>query len=333
MSGLIAPDQLILLWAAPVLLGFYFWAFARRRVAARRLGRMEMVSRLVPARLRARRAISAMLVILATIALVTGLARPRGAPIEQSATVSGRDVAFVVDVSRSMLATDVSPSRLDRCKVWIKDVLASLDGDRAALVAFAGAASIKSPLTLDRSFLEMQVEDLSPASVARGGSLIGDAIRKTINEVFAEETARHRDIILFTDGEDQESFPVEAARTAAEKGIRIICIGIGSDTTGAPVPGPSDRPSPVYMTHRGERVLTRLDASTLAEIASASAGGVFLNVGTGTIELDRVYADLAASLPKAEIRVDTTTTYEELFQLPLLLAFALLTLEVLFRDR
>lgn len=333
MTGLVAPDNLDLLWLAPALLALLVWASLRRRAIARSIGRVEMIGRLVPASLAWRRAVSATLVLLSCVAIVAGLARPRGEPIEQSATVSGRDVAFVVDVSRSMLATDVSPTRLDRCKVWMKDVLDTLDGDRAALVAFAGTASIKCPLTLDRTFLEMQIDDLAPGSVARGGSLIGDAIRKAVNEVFAQDSTRHRDIILFTDGEDQESFPVEAARAAAEKGIRIIAIGIGSDTTGSPVPAPTDRPNPEYLSHRGERVVSRLNPTTLAEIATASAGGVFLNVGTGTIELDRVYADLARHLPTSEIRVDSTTAFEEIFQIPLLIAFVLLALEGLIRDR
>lgn len=333
MTGFTSPESLELLWLLVPVVGLFVWAAWRRRSMLRRLGDLALVARLLPPGLRWRRATSACLILGAVACVVVAIARPRGEPLEQAATVSGRDVAFIVDVSRSMLATDVSPTRLDRCKLWIKDVLNSLDGDRAALVAFAGSTSIKCPLTLDRTFLEMQLDDLSPSSVARGGSLIGDAIRKTVNEVFAEESGRHRDILLFTDGEDQESYPVEAARAAAERGIRIITIGIGSDTAGSLVPGASDRPNPGYMTHEGQRVVSRMDPKTLSEIATASAGGAYLNVGTGTIELDRVYADLAANLPKAEIVVDKTTTYEELFQSPLLLAFALLALEALIRDR
>lgn len=333
MTGFTSPANLELLWLVVPVICLFAWAAWRRRVLLSRMGDISLIDRLVPPRLRLRRAISALLTAAAVACIAVAMARPRGEPLEQKATVSGRDVAFLVDVSRSMLATDVAPSRLERSKLWIKDVLATLDGDRAALVAFAGTASIKCPLTLDRSFLEMQIDDLSPASVSRGGSLIGDAIRKTVNEVFMEESARHRDIIIFTDGEDQESFPVEAARVAAERGIRIITIGLGSDTSGAPVPAPSDRPNAGFMTHEGKRVMSRLDAKILSDIATASAGGAFLNVGTGTIELDRVYADLAANLPKAEIVVDKATTYEELFQAPLLLAFILLALEAFIRDR
>lgn len=333
MTGFTSPHNLDLLWLVVPVIVLFTWAAWRRRVLLSRMGDIDLISRLVPPRLRLRRMACATLTVAAVACIAVAMARPRGEPLEQTATVSGRDVAFLVDVSRSMLATDVAPSRLERSKLWIKDVLATLDGDRAALVAFAGTASIKCPLTLDRSFLEMQIDDLSPASVSRGGSLIGDAIRKTVNEVFMEESARHRDIIIFTDGEDQDSFPVEAARVAAERGIRIITIGLGSDTSGAPVPAPSDRPNAGFMVHDGKRVMSRLDAKVLSDIATASAGGAFLNVGTGTIELDRVYADLAANLPKAEIVVDKTTTYEELFQAPLLLAFILLALEAFIRDR
>jgi Ca-activated chloride channel family protein len=333
MTGFSSPEKLELLWVIVPIACLFAWAAWRKRTLLSRMGDVALIGRLIPPGLRLRRAVSAALIIASVACIAIAAARPRGEPLEQTATVSGRDVAFLVDVSRSMLATDVAPTRLERSKLWIKDVLNTLDGDRAALVAFAGTASIKCPLTLDRAFLEMQIDDLSPSSVSRGGSLIGDAIRKTVNEVFMEETARHRDIIIFTDGEDQESFPVEAARAAAERGVRIITIGIGSDTTGAPVPAASDRPNPGFMTHQGERVMSRLDAKVLSDIATASAGGAFLNVGTGNIELDRVYADLAANLPKAEIVVDKTTVYEELFQAPLLLAFLLLALEAFIRDR
>lgn len=333
MTGFLSPESFDLMWLLAPATCLFAWAAWRRRAALRRLGDLSLVAKLIPRGLRWRRVLSASLVMGAIACVVTAIARPRGEPLEQTSTVSGRDIAFVVDVSRSMLATDVAPNRLERCKVWIKDVIDSVDGDRTALVAFAGSPTIKCPLTLDRTFLEMQLDDLSPTSVARGGSLVGDAIRKTVNEVFAGDSTRHRDILLFTDGEDQESFPVEAAREAAEKGVRIITIGIGSDTTGAPVPGPSDRPNPGFVTHQGQRVMSRMDSKTLSEIATASAGGAHLNVGTGTIALDRVYADLTANLPKAEIVVDKTTTYEELFQTPLLIAFALLALEALIRDR
>lgn len=328
-----APDQFELLWLLIPIALLFAWASWRRRVAMRRIGDASLLRRLSPIGLKRRRVASAALTLAATACIVTALARPRGNPIEQEATASGRDVVFLVDVSRSMLASDVAPNRLERCKIWIRDVLSTLENDRVALVAFAGSASVKCPLTLDRAFFLMQLEDLSPRSVPRGGSMIGDAIRKTTGEVFAEESTRHKDILLFTDGEDQESFPVQAAELAARMNIRIITIGIGSESAGSPVPADRERPNPEFITHNGQRVVSRLMPRALADIAAASAGGAFLNVGTGNVNLDRVYADLAANAPREELVVDKTTVFEELFQGPLLLAFVLLALEVIIRDR
>ncbi len=333
MTSFGAPDQLELLWVVLAVVALVQWAAWRRRVALRRIGDPSLLKRLAPTGLKRRRVASAVLLASAIACIAVGLARPRGSSIDQETTASGRDIVFVVDVSRSMLATDVAPNRLERCKVWIKDMLATLENDRVALVAFAGGASVKCPLTLDRAFFLMQLEDLSPRSVPRGGSMIGDAIRKTVNEVYAEQSSRHKDIMLFTDGEDQESFPVQAAEVAALRNIRIIAIGLGSETAGAPVPADRERPSPEYVTHGGQRVVSRLMPKALADIAAASAGGVFLNVGTGNISLDRVYADLTANAPREEIVADKAKVYEELFQAPLLLAFILLAVEVLIRDR
>ncbi|MBX3316918.1 MAG: VWA domain-containing protein [Phycisphaeraceae bacterium] len=333
MTPLGAPEHLSLLMLVPAILLLFFWAAWRRHTALRRMGDVSLVRRIVPAGLKRRRFASLILVSGAVVCLAVAMARPRGEPIEQETTASGKDIVFVIDVSRSMLAQDLVPNRLERTKLWIKDMLATLQGDRVALVAFAGSASVKCPLTLDRAFFLMQLEDLSPRSVPRGGSLIGDAIRKTVNEVFVEQSGRHKDILLFTDGEDQESFPIQAAEVAAARGIRIITIGIGSESDGAPIPSESDRGNPEFVTYGGQRVYSRLMPRLLADIASASAGGVFLSVGTGDLQLDRVYRDLSQSTRNEEIIADKTTTYEELFQIPLIAAFLLLLLEVLVRDR
>jgi Ca-activated chloride channel family protein len=260
--------------------------------------------------------------------LVFALLRPQWNPREEEVAIRGRDVVFLVDVSRSMLAQDLAPSRLGRAKLWINDVANSLKGDRVALVAFAGASVIKCPLTLDYGFFRMTVDELSPASVPRGGTLIGDALRKTLSDVFDTAEGRGRDVILITDGEDQESYPAQAAEQAGKQGVRIIAIGIGSES-GSLVPGQGS----TMLTYEGEKVRSKLDAATLARVASASNGGVFFNVGTGTIDLERVYQDLIASAEKSELGKQSTLRYDEKFQLFLGASITCLMLEVFFRAR
>lgn len=275
---------------------------------------------------------------LAGLALViVGLARPAYDPQPRKVRQSGRDVVFVLDVSRSMLASDIRPSRLARAKLALGDVLDAVEGDRVGIVAFAGAAVTRCPLTNDYAFARMVLDELSPDSIMRGGTAIGDAIRTATILLKPDDPgapARTRDIILITDGEDHESDPLAAAREAGEAGIRIIAIGLGSESVGAPVPAPElDDPrqrssGTDYLQYQGERVQSRLDARTMGRIAEAAAeGSVFLNVGTGNIELDRVYKQLASRAAAETGELVEAVQYTEAFQAALLAALSLLVVE------
>src|SRR5690606_9702858 len=142
------------------------------------------------------------------------------------------------------------------------------------------------PLTSDYSFLRMMLDDLSTDSVSRGGSLIGDAIRRTLADLIpTEDDGRFRDIILITDGEDHDSFPVEAAQEAADRNVRLIVIGIGDHESGTPIPIIDERGRRTFLQHEGETVRSRLGEDQLRRIAAASRNGVYLPVRTGTIDL------------------------------------------------
>ena len=323
------PQWLALLLLAPTAM-LALWLSDRRR----RAGLTRFVGDTALGRLPRRSATWARagMVAIGAGSLAIAAARPQSDPVTEQVAVRGRDLVFVIDVSRSMLSRDVAPDRLERTKLWINDLVNTLGGDRVGLVAFAGVPVVKCPLTLDHGFFRMELEELSPASAPRGGTLIGDAIRKAMSDVFEPGRGRHRDIILFTDGEDQGSFPVEAAKAAGEAGVRIIAIGIGSELEGAFVPAEqtaTDR----YVEHEGSRVRSKLDGTTLAAIAQAAreAGGrgVFLNVGTGTIDLDTVYRDLIASAERTETSQLASVSYRELFPLFLGVALACLALETL----
>jgi Ca-activated chloride channel family protein len=323
-----APEWLPALVLVPVLVLLLSWGLVRRRKALREFaGRTPSATE--PSA--ARGWLKVALVGISLTCLVLALSRPQTDPQEEQVTLRGRDIVFLLDVSRSMLSKDVSPSRMERSKLWINDLTNSLSGDRIGLVAFAGASVVKCPLTLDYGFFRMALDELSPRSVPRGGTLIGDAIRKTMSDVLDPSPSRFRDIILITDGEDHESFPAQAAAEAGAKGIRIITIGIGSDSEGSLVPSDTASPdarvtqgSNGYVEHDGIRVRSKLDTSTLAHIAAASAGGVFLNVGTGTIDLEKVYQDLIATADKNEVETKVIVNYRELF--PWLLGAALIGL-------
>lgn len=322
-----SPGLLLMLSAVPFVGSLLWLAFMRqRRGLAVFAGATPMGTR--PS---ARRALTKITLTCGAASLmVLAVARPQADPIEEDATLRGRDIVFLVDVSRSMLARDVVPSRLERARLWISDLTATLRSDRVALVAFAGVPVVKCPLTLDYPFFRLALEELTTASSPRGGTLIGDAIRKALSDVFEPGPARYRDIILITDGEDQGSFPVEAAKRAGELGVRIIALGIGGELEGSPVPA-GEGAGAGFVTQDGREVRSRLDSGTLAQITLAAAqargdagGGVFLNVGTGTIDLDTVYQDLIAGAEQRETRSGANVVYRELY--PYFLGLALLCL-------
>lgn len=329
------PHWLLWLWAVPALALILWLSAQARRRALGRLAEPRLYNRLGLATRGLRRRLAAPLCLLALALTAAGLARPQFSPKPREVTRQGRDVVFLIDVSRSMLARDLVPSRLERAKLWIRDLVGSIEGDRVSLVAFAGAAVVKCPLTLDYGFFALSLEELTPDSVPRGGTNVGDAIRKVMSDVLAADPdapSNHRDIILITDGEDQESLPIDAAADAGRAGVRIIALGLGSDQSGATIPlegGGRDR----TVTHDGQEVQSRQDSRTLAQIAGASSGGVYLNVGTGTIDLDRVYADLVRSAERGITSESTAMKYDEGFQWLLLPALLLLVTETLLRDR
>lgn len=285
----------------------------------------------------ARRWLRAALMLAAAVLLGAAAARPQYDPVPVETERRGREVVFLVDVSRSMLAEDLAPNRLARAKLWIEDLVATLGGDRVGLVAFAGAASVKSPLTIDRGFFRMQLSELGPDSAPRGGTLLGDAIRKTLAEVFpVDEDGRSegdafRDIVLITDGDDQESFPLEAAQAARARGIRLIVLGLGASGEGAVVPAEGDGGG--VMMYEGAPVRSSRNDELLAAMATATPGGRYFDVGTGNIDLERVYSDLVRSAEQTAFGRAESLRWRELYQWPLLAAVLLLIAESLVGDR
>jgi len=208
-----------------------------------------------------------------------------------------------------------------------------LQGDRVGLIAFAGTAVIKCPLTLDYGFFRMMLKNIAPESVSRGGTMIGDALRTALDQVFDDAENQYKDIILITDGEDHDSFPKEAAAEAGERGIRLIAIGIGDENEGRRIPVTDESGNRTFLKYKGQEVWTRLDADTLRQMVNATPGGRYLNVATGTIDLGDVYMKLVASAEKKALQSETVKRYEEKFQIFLAVMMGLLVLEMLISER
>lgn len=337
MIHLGAPDWIHAVWLVPaaVLAGAHTLGAQGR--ARRRFADEAMLEAIMPPPRIWASGVKIALLAVGMAGLVIALTQPQWNKREIPVTRRGREVVFVVDVSRSMLAQDLAPNRLDRAKLWIRDLTSVLDGDSVGLVAFAGASVVKCPLTRDVGFFELALDELTPESAPRGGTMIGDAIRKAVTRVFelspkdAAEAGSFRDLVLITDGEDQGSLPVAAAETAAAAGVRIIAIGLGSDTRGTPVPDP-DRPGE-FLTYEGQQVRSTLDSKTLAEVAKATPGGVYLHVGTGNIALDEVYRDLIRSAEQTTLETSSVTEYQQMFWIFLAIGLACLFVEPMLEDQ
>jgi len=303
-------DALGLLWIVPVLVLLYAWAGMGRKRALAAFVDSELLGRVRLTASPRNRRWKAALVVAAVALVAVSLARPAWNPKPQTVERRGRDIVFLLDVSRSMLAEDLAPNRLERAKIAIKDLVDRLEGDRVALVAFAGTAVLKCPLTLDYGFFEMILDGLDPSSVSRGGTMIGDAIRRALDDAYDDQERKYKDIILITDGEDHDSFPVEAAGEAGRRGVRIIAVGLGDGAQGKRIPVTDERGNRSFLTYEGREVWSRLDAETLRKIVNATPGGRYLNVSTGTIDLGAVYANLIAGEEKREIESLTVKLYE-----------------------
>lgn len=309
----------------PVIL----WSFWRKQKMQRQFAETDLLKKINKSVSGSRQIFKSFLLIAAFTAIVIALTRPAWNPTPRDVKRKGRDVVILLDTSRSMLAEDIKPNRLERAKLAIGDLMETIRGDRIGIITFAGSATIKCPLTQDYAFVRMALDQITTESTPKGGTNVGDAIRKAAAEVFDEQVREYKDIILITDCDDQEeSFPVQAAEKAGEKGIRIIAVGLGNADQGAriPISGPNGTKS--FLKYQGKEVWTKLDEQTLRQIATATVGGAYIPVQTGTFDLGQIYVDLVISADKRELESTTILEYDEKFQIFLTLALILIVSEV-----
>ena len=328
-------DRLLwLLFIVPVILvPVYIWCFWRKVQTLRILASTDMLKRINVSVSLKKQVFKAFLLISAFVLIVIALTRPRWNPQVQKIKRQGRDVCILLDTSRSMLAEDIKPSRLERSKIAIRDLMETLQGDRVAIVTFAGNATVKCPLTQDYAFVRMVLADISTESTSRGGTMIGDAIRKATEDVFDRQSREYKDIILITDGEehkDYESFAVQAAEKAAYEGIRIIAIGLGNENEGSRIPITGPNGEKTFLKYKGEEVWSKLGGDLLRNIVYVTDGGKYLAVEPGTtLDLGQIYEGLIVSAERRQLESTTMMRYEEKFHIFLALGLALIVWEYL----
>jgi Ca-activated chloride channel family protein len=322
-----SPASLWLLLLLPVLAALLVGALIARRRLLRRFVEAPLADRLTRHVTPGRRYLKAGLLWAGVLFLILALAGPQFGARTRVEEQRGIDVVVALDVSRSMLAEDVKPSRLARARDQINRLLDGLPGDRVALVLFAGQAFVQCPLTSDYGALRLFLDLARVGSVAAQGTAIGDAVRVG-TRCFDPQDPEHRALVLFTDGEDHVGGPVEAAQAAAAAGVRIFAIGLGTPA-GELIPDAEGR-GDYHQDRRGNYVKTHLDEALLAEIARVSNGAYYPSSLAGR-EVDEVAAQLSG-LEQRSLGTTRYSQYEERFQVPLALALLCFLLEALLAD-
>jgi len=327
-----------LLFIVPgVLLPLYIWSFRQKVRTLRILASNEMLKKINVSVSLKKQVFKAFLLICAFVSIVTALTEPKWNPQTQKIRRQGRDVCILLDTSRSMLAKDIKPNRLERSKIAIRDLLETLKGDRIAIVTFAGNSTVKCPLTQDYAFVRMALADISTESSSRGGTMIGDAIRKATSEVFDNKSRKYKDIILITDGEEHkgyESFAVQAAEKANAEGVRIIAVGLGDEHQGSRIPITGPNGEKTFLKYKGQEVWSRVDGDLLRQIVYATKGGKYLSVEPGTtLDLGQIYETLIASAEKRRLESTTMLKYDEKFQIFVALGLILIICEAFISER
>jgi len=319
------------LWAVVALALFLIWSMRRKRALLARFATNELLARLMSHVSLVRQNVKMVLLVLAALLLVLALTEPKWGFQWEKIERRGIDVIVAVDVSRSMLATDVKPTRLERAKRNILDLLQILDGDRIGLIAFRGAAHELCPLTLDYGAVKMFVDDLSPELTAAGSTDLGAPIRKAI-ALFDQSSKNSRALILITDGQDFSGDASAAAELAKKHNVRIFCVGIGTPE-GAPVQLIDERGNTTYVKDASGNVqLAKLDEETLKRIAFITGGAYVATTGAG-LELDVIYRERIAKMEDRLLESTRRKRYEHRFQWPLAAAAFLLILEAVLDDR
>ena len=280
---------------------------------------------------RSRRVFRFALLMLGLALAIVSLARPQWGYIYEDVKRKGLDLLFAVDTSRSMLSNDVQPNRLERVKLAAQDLVNQLQGDRVGLIAFAGRAFLQAPLTIDYEAEVESINDLDTKTIPEGGTNISEAINLALN-TFGKSAAGNRALIIFTDGEELSGDAAKVAKAAAEAGVRIFTVGVGTPQ-GSLIPVTSDDGGTAFVKDSaGQVVKSKLDEKRLREIAQAT-GGFYLHLDDGPRTMSQLYAQGLANMKAADIDARLGRRPIERYEWPLGAAILALTMSILIGER
>ena len=321
------PQYLWLLAAVPVLVVLFWIAMRRRKVRLARFGRLETLEELMPEVSLGRVRLKFILLCLVVALLALAAARPQLGSKLREEKARGIEMMLVVDVSNSMLAEDFEPNRLERTKYAIGKLFEGLHQDRVGLITFAGESKVQLPITSDYRMARAFARRIDPSQIPVQGTAIGKALEQALLSFSGQtEESRSRVIVLITDGENHEDDALAAAQRAAQQGIRIYTIGIGTPE-GAPIQIGGE----FIKDERGEMVVSKLNEQMLMQIAEAT-GGAYVRATKQDIGLDEVVREIN-SMEQSELSTVRFEEYNEQYQYLLIAALVLLLAEFLLLDR
>lgn len=322
-------EYVYLLALIPVFILFFIWLMIWKRKALQRFGELSVISRLLPDMANSKLTLKFVLMMVAWGLLVFVLVGPQTGSRLQNVQRKGIDLIIALDVSNSMLAQDIKPSRIDRAKQAISRLIDKLEGDRIGVIVFAGKAYTQLPITTDYAAAKMFVSTINPGMIPTQGTAIGEAIDLSVTSF--GESIRNKALVIISDGEDHEGNVLEQAELATSKGIMIYTIGMGL---------PEGGPIPVYNNNvqvgfkkdkEGNAIVSKLDEALLKKIASVGKG-LYVRATNSATGLNKIFDDINA-IQKSEIESKQFSDYENQFQYFLVIALILLILDLFIFER
>ena len=320
------PAFLYLLIIIPVIIVIRLLEMRKRKLKLKKFGDLSLLKQLMPDVSSSRKSLKFWLMIAALALLIVMLARPQmGTKISQEKR-KGIEVIISLDISNSMRAEDVVPSRLDKSKMLVENMVDNFTNDKVGLVVFAGDAFIQLPITSDYVSAKMFLQNTDPSLIATQGTDLAGAIELS-SKSFTQQDKVGRAILIITDGEDHEGGAIEAAEKARKNGIRVFVLGVGS-TKGSPVP---DGNGGYMKDNSGQEVISALNKEMCKQVAQAG-GGAYIHVDNTSLA-QRQLNDELTKLQKGDISSVVYSEYDEQFQAVGILVLILLIIEMLILER
>jgi len=320
------PEYLYALAAIPLLVFFFFMTRLVRQRSIRKFGDSELVQQLMPEFSNFRQGLKFVLLLLGLVFLVVGWANPQWGTKKERVKRRSVDVFVALDISQSMMAQDITPSRLERAKRFTQNLIEGLRGERIGSIIFAGNAYIQTPLTTDYAYASLLTRSANPSQAPTQGTAIADAI-DLAEQSFEEENKNHKALIIITDGENHDEEAIQRAGEAYQNGLLIFTVGVGTPE-GSFIPTFIGGRSDYKRDRSGQPVRTSLNEDLLKELAQTGEGAYF-NLDSGSEAVVAALKSRIDNIEKREFEQRVFNEYESYFQYFIALALLFILLEFL----